>query len=189
MRALIAGLLFAMIGCGTADAGSPVASEQAETRTAGQLALTSEAFSRGGAIPLRYSAYGDGLSPPLAWTASPSDTRSYVLLVEDPDATSVRPYIHWMAWNIDPGTRSRPEGVRPTAAGMVQGRNSRGRTGLFGPRPHGSSAHRYFFQVFALDTELALPAASSRNDLLGAMKGHVVAAGTLIGTFRQPDRR
>src|SRR5512139_1130271 len=132
MRALFAGLLFAMIGCGPADAGSPVASDRAETRTTGQLAVASEAFSRGGAIPLRYSAYGDGLSPPLTWTGSPSDTRSHVLLVEDPDATSVRPYIHWMTWNIDSGTRSLPEGVGPTAAGMVQGRNSRGRTGWFG---------------------------------------------------------
>lgn len=186
MRTVALGLLLAVAGCGPAVADDVVAVERAETRTSERLTLTSNAFGPGEAIPLRYSAYGAGLSPPLAWGDAPAGTRSFALMVEDPDATSVRPYIHWMAWNIPAEARSLPEGLSASATGMVQGRNSRDRTGWFGPRPHGRSAHRYYFQLFALDVQLSLPHDASRKDLLEALDGHVLAAGVLIGTFREP---
>jgi Raf kinase inhibitor-like YbhB/YbcL family protein len=184
MRTLIAGLMIVLLGCSEASAG-PLAYERSETRTAGQLTLTSPAFAAGGTIPLRYSAYGEGVSP-LAWTGAPANTRSFVLFVEDPDASSAKPYVHWMAWNIAAERAGLPEGLGPTAGGMVQGRNNHGDRAWFGPRPHGSAPHRYYFELFALDAELALARDASRNDLLKAMDGHVLAMGWLLGTFRQP---
>jgi Raf kinase inhibitor-like YbhB/YbcL family protein len=185
MRALLVGLLL-LFGCSAAEAG-PLAYDRSETRTAGQLTLSSEAFPPGGTIPVRYSAYGDGISPPLAWTGAPANTRSFVLLVEDPDATSARPYVHWMAWNIAPERTGLPQGVETGAPGMVQGRNNHGDYEWFGPRPRGGAAHPYHFQLFALDTVLALPTKASRNDLLLAMDGHVLAKGRLLGLFRKPS--
>jgi Raf kinase inhibitor-like YbhB/YbcL family protein len=185
MRIWMSALLIALLGCSPAEAG-PLAYQRAETRTSGQLMLTSPAFADEGTIPAHYSAYGDGVSPPLAWTGAPAGTRSFVLLVEDPDATSAKPYVHWMAWDVAPDRTGLPEAVAATAPGMVQGRNSHGDKAWFGPRPRGSSAHHYHFQLFALDTMLALPATASRNDLLKAMDGHVLAGGRLLGMFAKP---
>ena len=105
MRALLAGLLLLPVACSGAQAG-PLAYERSETQTAAKIALTSEAFEPGAAIPVHFSAYGDDVSPPLAWTGAPAATRSFVLLVEDPDATSAKPYVHWMLWNIPASARS-----------------------------------------------------------------------------------
>ena len=185
MRALLAGLLLLPVACSGAQAG-PLAYERSETQTAAKIALTSEAFEPGAAIPVHFSAYGDDVSPPLAWTGAPSATRSFVLLVEDPDATSAKPYVHWMAWNIDGERTNLPEAVTERAAGIVQGRNNHGDNAWFGPRPRGGPAHHYYFQLFALDTTLTVPATASRNDLLKAMDGHVIAAGQLLGMFAKP---
>jgi len=185
MRALLTGLLFVLLGCGQAQAG-PLAYERSETQTSTQVTLTSEAFQPGAAIPVHFSAYGDDVSPPLAWTGAPAGTRSFVLLVEDPDASSAKPYVHWIAWNIAADRASLPEAVSAGAPGLVQGRNNHGDNAWFGPRPRGGSAHHYYFQLFALDTMLTLPASASRNDLLAAMDGHVIAAGRLLGMFAKP---
>jgi len=185
MRALLAGLLLALLGCSQAQAG-PLAYQRAETRTSGMLTVTSAAFQPGAAIPEHFSAYGDGVSPPLAWTGAPAGTRSFVLLVEDPDASSAKPYVHWMAWNIAADRTALPEAVAAGVPGLVQGRNNRGSNAYFGPRPPGRSAHHYYFQVFALDTTLSLPPTASRNDLLKAMDSHVLAAGQLLGMFAKP---
>ncbi|TFI57838.1 YbhB/YbcL family Raf kinase inhibitor-like protein [Sphingomonas parva] len=153
------------------------------------MQVSSPAFSAGALIPLRYSAYGDGISPPLAWSAPPEGTRSLVLIMEDPDAVSARPFIHWLAWGIAPTLRQLPEGVADAApTGLREGRNTRGRAGYFGPRPHGARPHHYHFQLFALDTAPALAAGSNREALLAAMKGHVLAKGDLVGLFAQPRR-
>ena len=185
MRALLAGLLLLAVACSGAQAG-PLAYERSETQTAAKLTLTSDAFQPGAAIPVHFSAYGEDVSPPLAWTGAPAGTRSFVLLVEDPDATSAKPYVHWMAWNIAGERTNLPEAVAESAPDIVQGRNNHGDNAWFGPRPRGSSAHHYWFQLFALDTALTLPMTASRNDVLKAMDGHVIAAGQLVGMFAKP---
>ena len=186
MRTFFIGLLVGLAACSSASAGQ-LASERAETKAAATISLTSSAFAEGQPIPLRFSAYGDGVSPPLQWDEPPAGTASFVLMVEDPDATSHKPYVHWLAWNIPPATRQLPEAVTAADATMVQGRNHHGDNAWFGPRPGGSSPHHYYFQLFALDSTLALPKTASRDDLLGAMKGHVLAAGKLLGTFARPN--
>jgi Raf kinase inhibitor-like YbhB/YbcL family protein len=188
MRHAVMLACFLAIACsGSAGAGSGghvLAVERPETRASAALNVTSPAFPPGGTIPLRYSAYGDNRSPPLAWSGLPAAARSLVLMMEDPDATSARPFVHWLAWNLPSSLSGLPEAAVPP--GVRQGRNSRGTIGYFGPRPHGSTPHHYHFQLFALDRALALPAGADREHLLAAMNGHVLAKGDLVGLFRQP---
>jgi Raf kinase inhibitor-like YbhB/YbcL family protein len=165
-----------------------IAFDRPETATQGRLEMSLADFSQGQFIPDRFSSYGEGISPALAWSGVPENAASLVLVVEDPDATSTRPFVHWLAWNIDPRAGGLPQDVAPGGklAGMVQGANSRGKPGYFGPRPGGSKPHRYVFQLFALDARLTLDAGAKRAEVLAAMAGHVIAKGQLMGQFRKP---
>lgn len=171
---------------GNAQDRHALAMARPETHATALFEVTSSAFTSGGAIPLRHSAYGESVSPALSWSSLPEGTQSVALMMEDPDATSQRPFVHWLAWNIDPATGGLPEGVTGDAPGLVQGRNGRGANGYFGPRPPGSSPHHYHFQLFALDNRLELAAGADREALLAAMRGHVLARGQLVGLFAQP---
>ncbi len=157
------------------------------------IELSSPAFADGQPIDLRYSDYGPGVSPPLHWKKIPQGTRSLVMLMEDPDALAPLPFVHWLAVNVPAGINGAPEGVRTAFAPyrdqpVRQGSNSKSTTGYFGPRPPaGDPPHRYHFQLFALDTELALPDGFNRAAVLKAMSGHVLAKGVLTGTYQQPE--
>ena len=169
-----------------------LAFDRAETEAPGDIEISSPAFSEGELIPFRYSAYGDGISPPLDWSGVPENAESLILMVEDPDAVSVRPYLHWVVWNIDPAVRTLPENLQPgpqegALATIVQGRNTRKKQGYFGPRPRGRKPHRYYFQLFALDTRLALDPKANRSAVVAALKGHVLAKGQLLGLFAKTD--
>ncbi|HEX6375661.1 MAG TPA: YbhB/YbcL family Raf kinase inhibitor-like protein [Allosphingosinicella sp.] len=170
-------------------AGKPVvlAIDRPETQASATFTLTSRDFMQGGAIPVRFSDYGDSLSPSLSWRGLPPGTKTLAIMMEDPDAASGRPFVHWLAWNLDPAAGGLSRGSVTFGARM--GRNGRGNPSYFGPRPSGRSAHHYHFQAFALDSELALKAGASREQLLSAMKGHVLAKADLMGTFAQPKGR
>lgn len=155
------------------------------------MKVTSKAFAGNAAIPEKYSGYSNGPSPDLAWSGAPPATRTYVLIMEDPDAKSVapEPFVHWIAYNIPAMTMTLPEGV-PAAGdikgGGVQGVNGTKARGYFGPRPPaGDPDHHYHFQVFALDAELPLKPGANKADLIAAMQGHVLAWGELIGTYKR----
>ena len=155
------------------------------------LTVSSSAFAGGAPIPRAYSAEGQDVSPPLAWSAGPAGTGSYAVVMADPDVTDEPPFVHWMLYNVPAGVTRLDEGVpgapkleRPE--GALQGANDRGSLGYYGPRPPaGEPAHRYHVQLFALDRVLDLPHGASRAELLAAMRGHVLASGTLTGTFRR----
>jgi Raf kinase inhibitor-like YbhB/YbcL family protein len=156
-----------------------------------RLVVTSTAFAAGAPIPIKYSDYGERMSPPLAWSGQPSKTETFAVVVEDPDAKAPAPtpYVHWVIFNIPKHVTSLPEAV-PTSTQLRdfesarQGRTSRNTVGYFGPRPPaGDAPHHYHFQVFALDRELFLTAGASVADLSAAMKDHVLADGELIGLF------
>jgi len=188
MRAVLAlALLASACSAGGADAAAShaLAIDRAETAARGRLEVASSSFPAGGEIPLRYSAYGDNVSSALAWRGVPAEAKSLVLMVEDPDAMSQKPFVHWLAWNLPPGG-SLGEGAVP--AGTVEGRNGRGKTGWFGPHPPGGKPHHYHFELFALDAPLALSAGAEREALLAAMKGHVLAKGETMGLFSKPER-
>lgn len=143
------------------------------------MQLTSPAFSPGGAIPRRYSAYGENHSPPLNWTPA-AGARAYALTLRDPDAPGGT-FTHWLVWNIPGDADGLPENG---LAGGVQGLNDVGRVGYFGPRPP-FGLHHYHFQIIALDAPLVLPAGAHLAALNAAMRGHVLARGELVGTFRK----
>ena len=153
------------------------------------MRLTSTAVGADGAIAGRQSAYGQNLSPPLAWTRV-AGAKTYAIILEDPDAPGAAPFVHWLIWNIPGALTALPEGLPtvvrlPSPNGAVQGANDAGGTGYFGPKPP-SGVHHYRFQVFALDSALALPPGAGRGALSTAMNGHVIARGELSGTFAAP---
>lgn len=154
-----------------------------------RLEVSSPEIRPGGPIPDKYSEYGQAFSPPLSWSAGPEGTRSYVVLLESPDAPEPKPFIHWVAYDIPAGTTQirgslpgQPALTEPVA--LKQGPNSAGSIGYSGPKPPvGDGPHRYHFQVFALDRMLGLPPGATRAQVLEAMGGHVLAAGELVGTY------
>ena len=156
------------------------------------LRLASSSFDESGRIPLRFSDYGQGISPALHWSMGPPGTQSYALIVEDPDAPKPHPVVHWLLFNIPSRTTRLAEAVPgvPTLGepkGAEQGMNTHGITGYSGPRPPGADPHRYHFQLFALDSRLDLRSGVSRDDLIAAMRGHVLARGEAIGSFQKPE--
>ena len=155
------------------------------------LDVTSSAFEDGAKIPPTFAQVGQDISPPLAWKAGPKGTRSYAVLLEDPDAPEPTPYVHWLAWNIPADVTSLREGVPGTPKlqlpdGMVQGMNSKGTTGYVGMKPPPGETHTYHAQVLALDTVLDVPPGGGRKQVLDALEGHVLATGDLAGTFSSP---
>jgi Raf kinase inhibitor-like YbhB/YbcL family protein len=170
MRALIALALL----MSPAAAPHPAAAADGPT-----IALSSSAFAAGAPIPPRYSAEGGNHSPPLAWAAV-AGAKAYALILRDPDAPSGT-FTHWLVWNLPGAATGLPEdGI----AGMTAGINDARRVGYFGPMPP-YGTHHYHFQLIALDAPLALPAGADLNHLNAAMKGHVLAKGELVGTFRK----
>lgn len=170
---------------------SEVAMRREATRTRGEIRVSSPQITAQAPIPSRHTAYGDDASPELQWNPI-AGARSYALLVEDPDAPTARPFVHWLVWNIPPGPHGLPEAIETVGEpvdvkGIRQGRNDRGEIGYFGPRPPaGDPPHRYHFQVFALDRVLDLPAGATREALLDAIDGHVLAKGELVATSQAP---
>jgi Raf kinase inhibitor-like YbhB/YbcL family protein len=152
------------------------------------LRVESSAFRSGEKIPEKYSAYGQGISPPLNWSEVPPSTKSLVILLEDPDAVR-KPYVHWVLYKLPPDTRSLSENL-PTdrrlakPEGALQGKNSGGNIGYFGPKPPAGAAHHYHFKLYALDNSPQLDAGVERDAVLAAMKGHIVAEGEIMGTYQ-----
>jgi Raf kinase inhibitor-like YbhB/YbcL family protein len=171
--------------------GVPLTNDRPETAAATILiGISSLSFNPGESIPAKHSEYADGVSVPLTWSAV-KGARSYAIIAEDPDAKPITPFVHWVAWNIPAEVTSLPEGLQEQERltlpeGLMQGRNSRNSVGYFGPQPPvGDPPHRYAFQVLALDTVLDLPAGSDRDQFLAAAQGHIIAKGTLVGSYQQ----
>jgi Raf kinase inhibitor-like YbhB/YbcL family protein len=153
------------------------------------LKLSSKAFDHGGAVPDVYSKKGGNVSPPLAWTGVPENTRSLALIVDDPDAPSGL-FTHWIVYGIDPATMNLPEHVparKKLPDGAQQGENGFGERGYGGPQPP-RGAHRYFFHLYALDTDMDLPAGLSREELDSAIDGHVIEEAQLMGRYEERER-
>lgn len=156
------------------------------------IRLTSSAFETGGAIPKKYTEDGDDISPPLTWDKLPPGTKELALICDDPDAPSKEPWVHWVLYKIPAEVRELPEGVETgerleTPPGALQGLNSwpSGRTvGYRGPAPPGGT-HHYHFRMYAVDAPLTLEAKATKNALLKAMKGHILAEGELVGTYKR----
>jgi Raf kinase inhibitor-like YbhB/YbcL family protein len=154
------------------------------------LSLTSTAFRDGETIPVRHTCDGEDLSPPLAWTGVPVETRSFALVCDDPDAPRGT-WVHWILWNLPADACEMDQAVPPRPelpSGARQGLNDGGDLGYGGPCPPPGKPHRYFFRLHALDTTLNLPPGCNRSDLEAAMEGHVLARGTVMGTYERRKR-
>lgn len=160
------------------------------------MEITSTAFKPGEPIPAKYTDDGDDVSPPLAFSGVPEGTHELALICDDPDAPSPKkprpdPWVHWVLYKIPPQTKALAEGVPGSARlddppGALQGKNSWPTTGYRGPAPPpGSGTHRYFFKLYALDTELELEPGADKAALLKAMSDHVLGEGELVGTYER----
>ena len=147
------------------------------------IQLSSPAFRSGEAIPRKYTCDGNDVSPPLEWTGVPDGTRSLALIVDDPDAPRGT-WTHWIVTNLDAATTSLPEGG-PLPARAREGRNDFKRPGYGGACPPPGTSHRYFFRLYALDSELDVQANATREAVLDAMRDHVLAQGELMGTYER----
>ena len=149
------------------------------------LKLTSRAFEHESLIPDKYSKDGGNISPPLTWSDTPHDTRSLALIVDDPDAPSGT-FTHWLMYGIPPTTMELEEDFRARgslAHNIRQGRNDFGELGYGGPQPP-SGTHRYFFHLYALDTDLELTEGATRKELDQAIEGHVLEEAGLMGRYQ-----
>jgi Raf kinase inhibitor-like YbhB/YbcL family protein len=142
-----------------------------------ELTVKSAVFEANKEIPQKYSCNGDGTNPPITIEGTPKETKSLVLVMDDPDAPSGT-FDHWVVWNIPPSMNKIAEDTAPG----IEGLNGMRQHGYTGPCPP-SGTHHYFFKVYALDTELDLGKNSVKRDVEKAMQGHILARGQLIGLF------
>ena len=148
------------------------------------LVLASTAFKEGDAIPKQYGCKGADISPPLRWSGIPEKTKTFALIVDDPDAP-MGTWVHWVIFNIPASVTGLPENVPAEESlpdGALQGKNDFKSFGYGGPCPPGGT-HRYFFKLYALDTTLQLKAGCTKAELLKAMAGHILAEAQLMGRY------
>ncbi len=156
------------------------------------LTLTSSAFKNGGPMPSQYTCEGHDVSPPLAWDGVPDGTKSFALIIDDPDAPDPKApkiiWVHWLLYNLPPDTRELAEGAATSGppAGAASGVNDFKHNSYGGPCPP-VGRHRYFHKLYALDTVLSLKS-PTKPALEAAMKGHVLASAELVGTYQKGDR-
>jgi len=152
------------------------------------LTLSSPSFGPGAEMPRRHTCEGQDVSPPLEWTGAPEGTRSFALIVDDPDAPDPQAprtvWAHWLLYDLPAGTSVLAEGLRDVPAGTHEGLNDWKRTGYGGPCPP-IGRHRYFHKLFALDALLGNLGQPTRLVLLDALQGHVLAQAELIGTYQK----
>lgn len=146
------------------------------------MRISSPAFEHDSVIPDKYSAFGENVNPPLEISDLPDGTVSLVLIMDDPDVPAtagVEVWDHWVVFNIPPEVTSISENWQVKG---VKGQGTRGNLDYSGPKPP-DKEHRYFFQVYALDTELDLPSGVTKTEVFEAIPGHVLAQAELIGRY------
>lgn len=155
-----------------------------------EIVVRSPAFADGGPMSRRYTADGEGVSPPLEWSGVPVDAQTLVLLIEDADSPTPDPLVHAIAYNIPAAAGMLEEGALPSAdhrsEGILMGRASDLRTEYLPPDPpRGHGRHQYAFQLFALAAPLNFGTPPGRSDIVEALRDRAVAKGVLIGTYER----
>jgi Raf kinase inhibitor-like YbhB/YbcL family protein len=150
------------------------------------MKIASPAFEDGRPIPSKYTCDGENVSPPLEWSDVPTRARSVALICDDPDAPK-KDFVHWVVYNVPPDRTALPEHVKPSerlADGGSQGKNDFGKVGYGGPCPP-SGTHHYRFTLYAVDTELKVPPSSTRQEVMTALKNHVLDTAQLTGVYHR----
>jgi Raf kinase inhibitor-like YbhB/YbcL family protein len=155
------------------------------------MQLTSAAFQQGAEIPSHYTSDGEDISPELSWKDAPAKTKSFALVVHDPDAPRPGGFTHWVLYNIPAEAghieENAPHEEQIPGLGM-QGKNDAGNIGYMGPAPP-SGIHRYFFRLFAIDKTLDLAPGATHKQISAAVKGHILAQAELMGTYEKKTER
>ncbi len=155
------------------------------------MRLTSKAFQPESAIPKRFTCEGEDISPELLWSDAPPETKTFALVIHDPDAPRAGGFTHWVLYNIPASSNGLPENVKhgdDLPGGGMQGVNDAGKQGYMGPCPP-SGRHRYFVRLYALDAELMIPRGATHNELAAAMRGHELGRAELMGTYQKHSGR
>jgi Raf kinase inhibitor-like YbhB/YbcL family protein len=156
-----------------------------EAEASMSFTISSPSFTNGGNIAQKFTCDGADVSPQLSWGDPPAGTKTFALLVDDPDAP-VGNWSHWAMWNVPATARGLAEGIRKEerlSDGSMQGRNDFRKTGYNGPCPPPGKPHRYYFKLYALDTTLDLKLSATKREVEAAMKGHVLAQGEWMGRY------
>jgi Raf kinase inhibitor-like YbhB/YbcL family protein len=166
--------------------GAPGAGAERE-RNPMSINLTSIAFQDGQPIPIKYTCQGLDVSPPLQWSVAPTTAKGLVLICDDPDAP-VGTWVHWVLYHLPARATGLPEGVPTTDTlnnGAHQGVNDFKRVGYGGPCPPPGGPHRYFFKLYAVDIDVTLKPRPTKQEVMRAIEGHIVAEGQLMGTYQR----
>jgi len=158
--------------------------------------LLSPHFEPMGEIPTKYTCDGQNVSPALQWRNPPEGTKSFALIVDDPDipfgikdshGKILSIWDHWVLFNIPSSVSELPEAIQSLPAGTQNGQGSHGKEGYYGPCPP-DKRYRYFFKLYALDTFLSLAEGVTKQEVEEAMKGHIIGKIELMGTYARPRR-
>jgi Raf kinase inhibitor-like YbhB/YbcL family protein len=185
VAAVCLGLSLVTVGC---SAEGKLASNSELSGGLWGVSLTSTAFKSMEVIPEKYTQDGTNVSPPLKWSKGPSGVKEWVLIVEDADHKADdkdRPAVHWAVFKIPGNVTELPEGASRNMT-HPQGKNYLGESGYAGPKLQGDKPHRYFFQIFALDTVQNLPAGADREMVKKNLQGYVLSKGQLVGMYPAP---
>lgn len=165
-----------------------LSAEMLFTEKIDSLYVTSTSFFNGDQIPAEYSCEGEDISPALKWTNAPNNTKSFALIADDPDAPG-QTWVHWVLYDIPASVTFLDENQGSSEIvfhGAKHGKNSFGNNNYGGPcPPTGHGQHRYFFKVYALDKMLELTPGKTKQELLEAMQGHILASDSIIGTYER----
>jgi Raf kinase inhibitor-like YbhB/YbcL family protein len=149
------------------------------------MKLQSSVFQDGGIIPSRYTCEGPNVSPPLEISGVPPEAKSLVLIMDDPDVPAyIRPernFDHWLIFNLPPTTHHIAEATKPHG---IQGKSTSGQHHYIGPCPP-NGEHRYFFKLYALDSQLDLKEGATKKEIERAIEGHVIATAQLLGRYEK----
>ena len=153
------------------------------------MKITSPAFTEGGKIPSKFTCEGEDINPELQFSDVPSSAKTLVLILDDPDVPEFvrkdRMYDHWVVFNIPPATNKIPENSQPSG---IPGKNTSGGLDYVGPCPP-DREHRYFFKLYALDHELALPKGATKKEVEKAMEGRIIAEAQLMGRYEKHKKK
>jgi len=188
MKILSKGTILSVFLSGLLVAVSPIIAEGAPMTQ--HFTLNSSSYKDNGGMPVRFTCDGDDTSPPLAWSGAPTGTRSFALILDDPDAPDPTApqmtWVHWVLYDIPASIHSLPQGgSKQLPAGTREGLNDWKRTGYGGPCPP-IGRHHYFHTLYALDVVLPDLHTPSKAKLEAAMQGHILAETQLIGTYQHP---
>ena len=151
------------------------------------MKITSEAFTEGQPIPDKYTCDGRNVSPPLQWTDVPPETKSLVLIAEDPDAPGGT-WVHWVLYGVGAHVHELPEDIAKNQyvlSGARQGLNDFKHLGYGGPCPPHGKPHRYYFRLYALDADVELPPGAIKSNVVRALRPHLLAECALMGTYQR----